>query len=163
MSNGNQAPDAGLAYLKTLTLEHVKMAPATGREATDEFLNGEGDALLVAESGAIDAEIHNQSLMHVTPSRTIKVANLVAVIKDGPHVDAATRLKDYVYTPEAQRLWARARLRPPIPRSRPSPPPSFRCPRSSGPSTIWAAGPPPTPGSSTARTAPSQRSHPVTA
>jgi sulfate/thiosulfate-binding protein len=112
MSNGNQDPAAGQAFVRTLILEHIKIAPSTGREATDAFLNGSGDVLLTPESSAIDAERRSSSVLHVAPSQTLKVDNLVAVVNKGPHVQEATALKDYLYTPEAQRLWARAGFRP---------------------------------------------------
>ncbi|MCV7225709.1 sulfate ABC transporter substrate-binding protein [Mycolicibacterium komossense] len=112
ISNGGQDPAAGQEFLRALVLEHVKIAPSTARQATDAFLQGEGDVLITAESGAIDAERHSQAVIHVTPPQTMAADNLVAIIKDGPHVDAATRLNDYLYTPDAQRLWARAGFRP---------------------------------------------------
>ncbi len=111
-SGGNQDPDGGLNFLKTLVLEHIKIAPATAREATDAFLQGKGDVLIVPESTAIDAERRDTSLTHIVPPQTMKADNMIAVIKDGPHIEAATHLRDFLYTPDAQRLWARAGFRP---------------------------------------------------
>jgi sulfate/thiosulfate transport system substrate-binding protein len=95
MSNGSQDPTAGQAFVRALILEHIKIAPSTVREATDAFVNGKGDVLLTAESSAIDAERRDPSLLHVTPPQTLD--NLVAVVNNGPHVQEATALKDYLY------------------------------------------------------------------
>jgi sulfate/thiosulfate transport system substrate-binding protein len=112
MSKGNQVPAVGEAYLRALILEHIKNAPATGTAATDAFLGGTGDVLLTSESAAADAERKSSSVQHVTPPQTLKVDNLVAVLSGSPHVKEATALRDYLFTPEAQRLWARAGYRP---------------------------------------------------
>jgi sulfate transport system substrate-binding protein len=112
MSNGNMDPAAGLNFLRTLILEHVKSAPSTGHEATQNFAHGTGDVLITLESNALGAERRGEPVEHITPPQTIRVDNVVAVISGGPHVDAATKLNDYLYTVEAQRLWARAGYRP---------------------------------------------------
>ena len=92
-----------------LALDVGNTQTVAGLTATDAFLNGSGDVLLTSESSAIDAERKDSSLVHITPPQTLMVDNLVAVVNNGPHVQEATALKDYLYTPEAQRLWARVR------------------------------------------------------
>ncbi|WP_264066504.1 extracellular solute-binding protein [Mycolicibacterium komossense] len=113
MSNGGQDPAAGMAFLNALVLEHIKGAgPGTGREAADNFANGAGDVLLTTEANALELERAGKSVEHVIPPQTLRVDNVVAVVEDGPHVDAASRLNDFLYTADAQRLWARAGFRP---------------------------------------------------
>jgi sulfate/thiosulfate transport system substrate-binding protein len=112
MSNGNQDSAAGQAFVRALILEHVKIAPPTGSAASDAFLGGSGDVLLTSESSAIDAERKDSSLVHITPPQTLQVDDLVAVVDNSPHVKEATALRDYLFTPQAQRLWARAGFRP---------------------------------------------------
>lgn len=111
-SHGNQDPAAGLAFVDSLVLEHVKAAPANGIQATNAFTQGTGDVLITSESNAIDAQRKGEKIDYITPPQTLKVDNVVAVTSGGPHVDAATKLRDYVYTAGAQRLWARAGFRP---------------------------------------------------
>ncbi len=113
MSNGGQDPAAGMAYLNALVLEHIQGGgPGTGHEASDAFVNGSGDVLLTSEANAIELQREGKPVEHITPPRTLRVDNVVAVMKDAQHADAATRLSDYLYTPDAQRLWARAGFRP---------------------------------------------------
>ncbi|HEV7194883.1 MAG TPA: sulfate ABC transporter substrate-binding protein, partial [Pedococcus sp.] len=111
-SNGGKDPQAGLAYLTKLITAHVKVQPKSGREATETFLQGTGDALISYENEALFAERSGDPVQHVTPSQTIKIENPVAVLKNSANPAKAKAFYDYLVTPQAQRLWAQAGFRP---------------------------------------------------
>ncbi|MCL2534401.1 MAG: sulfate ABC transporter substrate-binding protein [Nocardiaceae bacterium] len=111
-SDGGKNPQAGLDYLDKLVGEHVKVQPKSGREATEAFLQGTGDVLLSYENEALFTERNGDPVEHVTPPVTFKIENPAAVIKNSPNIAQATAFRDYLYTTEAQRLWAEAGFRP---------------------------------------------------
>ncbi|MDV7244351.1 MULTISPECIES: sulfate ABC transporter substrate-binding protein [Rhodococcus] len=111
-SNGGQDPNAGLAYITSLVNDHVKIQPKSGREASEAFLQGTGDVLLSYENEALFMESNGDPVEHVTPPTTFKIENPVAVLSNSKHLDKANAFKDFLYTPEGQKLWAEAGFRP---------------------------------------------------
>lgn len=116
-SDGGKDPQAGLDYVSKLVSEHIKTRPGSGREAADVFLQGTGDVLLSYENEAINierkgAEKGDVAVEHVNPPQTFKIENPVAVVSTGTHVDKATALKNFLFTPEGQKIWAEAGFRP---------------------------------------------------
>lgn len=111
-SNGGQDPQAGLDFVNKLVTEHVKTRPGSGREATDVFLQGTGDVLISYENEAINVERQGKPVEHVNPPQTFKIENPVAVVTTSAHQDKATALKNFLFTPEGQKIWAEAGFRP---------------------------------------------------
>jgi sulfate transport system substrate-binding protein len=111
-SNGGANSQAGLDYVSRLVGEHVKIQPKSGREATEAFLQGTGDALLSYENEALFIERNGDPVEHVTPAQTFKIENPAAVLKTSKNLEKATAFNDYLYTGEAQRLLAEAGFRP---------------------------------------------------
>jgi sulfate transport system substrate-binding protein len=111
-SAGGTDPQAGLDYVSKLVAEHVKIQPKSGREATEAFLQGTGDALLSYENEALFIERHGDPVEHVTPAQTFKIENPAAVLKTSKSLEKAEAFNDYLYTPEAQRLLVEAGFRP---------------------------------------------------
>lgn len=116
-SNGGQDQQAGLDFVKSLVSDHVKTRPGSGREATDVFLQGSGDVLISYENEAINierkgAEKGDVAVEHVNPPQTFKIENPVAVVTAGSHLDKATALKNFLFTPQGQKIWAEAGFRP---------------------------------------------------
>jgi sulfate transport system substrate-binding protein len=111
-SNGGQNPQAGLDFVTKLVTEHVKTRPGSGREATDVFLQGAGDVLISYENEAINSERQRKPVEHINPPQTFKIENPVAVVTSSAHLDKATALKNFLYTPEGQKIWAQAGFRP---------------------------------------------------
>jgi sulfate transport system substrate-binding protein len=111
-SKGGQDPEAGLAYLSKLIGDHVKVQPKSGREATETFNQGTGDALLTYENEALFDERNGDPVEHVTPDVTFKIENPVAVVNTSKHKAQAQAFVDFLYTPEGQRAWAQAGFRP---------------------------------------------------
>ena len=111
-SAGGKNTGAGLAYVASLVQDHVKTQPKSGREATETFLQGSGDALLSYENEALFIERGGDPVEHVTPPQTFKIENPVAVLAKSPNAVKAKAFNDFLYTPQAQRLWAEAGFRP---------------------------------------------------
>jgi sulfate transport system substrate-binding protein len=111
-SDGGTHQQAGLDYVGALVGEHVKTQPKSGREATEAFLQGTGDALLSYENEALFIERNGDPVEHVTPPQTFKIENPAAVLKTSRNLDKAKAFNDYLYTAEAQRLLAEAGFRP---------------------------------------------------
>ncbi|BBY04783.1 sulfate ABC transporter substrate-binding protein [Mycobacterium noviomagense] len=111
-SAGGRNVQAGLDFVNKLVSEHVKLRPASGREATDVFVQGSGDVLISYENEAIATERQGKPVEHVNPSQTFKIENPLAVVTTTSHLDTATVFKNFQYTAQAQRLWAQAGFRP---------------------------------------------------
>nr|WP_246344830.1 sulfate ABC transporter substrate-binding protein [Conexibacter arvalis] len=111
-SEGGRDPQAGLDYLQKLIGEHIRVQPRSGREATETFLQGTGDVLLSYENEAYFIEEQGEEVEHINPAVTFKIENPVAVVNRTKFPDETQAFVDYLYTPEAQRLWAEAGFRP---------------------------------------------------
>jgi sulfate transport system substrate-binding protein len=111
-SDGGKNKAAGLAFIDKLVTEHVKVQPKSGREATETFLQGTGDVLLSYENEALFAERNGDPVEHVTPPQTFKIENPTAVIKTSKNLATAEAFNDFLFTSQAQRLWAEAGFRP---------------------------------------------------
>jgi sulfate transport system substrate-binding protein len=111
-SDGGKNKAAGLAFIDKLVTEHVKVQPKSGREATETFLQGTGDVLLSYENEALFAERNGDPVEHVTPPQTFKIENPTAVIKTSKNLATAKAFNDFLFTSQAQRLWAEAGFRP---------------------------------------------------
>jgi sulfate/thiosulfate transport system substrate-binding protein len=111
-SEGGKDTAAGIDFVKQLVTQHVKTRPGSGREATDVFLQGTGDVLISYENEAINTERLGKPVEHVNPPQTFKIENPVAVVSSSAHLDKATALKNFLYTPDGQKAWAQAGFRP---------------------------------------------------
>ena len=111
-SDGGTNKAAGLAYIKSLVSQHVKIQPKSGREATEAFLQGSGDVLLGYENEALFIEKNGDPVQHVTPPSTFKIENPAAVLKGSKNLAKATAFNDFLYTAEGQKLLAEAGFRP---------------------------------------------------
>jgi sulfate/thiosulfate-binding protein len=99
----------GLAFVKQL-LEHAAVQPASARDATAAFTGGKGDVLISYENEAIAAQNAGEDVEYVTPDDTILIETPISVTSDAP--STAQDFVDYLYTPDAQQLWADAGYRP---------------------------------------------------
>ena len=68
--------------------------------------------LLSYENEAIFAQQNGQDIDYVVPDQTILIENPVAITTDSANPTAAKALLDYVYTPEAQKIFADNGYRP---------------------------------------------------
>lgn len=111
-SEGGTNPEAGLAYVNQLVTEHVKLQPKSGREATEAFLQGSGDALLSYENEALFLERKGDPVEHVTPPATFRIDNPAAVLKNSPNKATAEEFLNFVHSPLGQEILAQTGFRP---------------------------------------------------
>jgi sulfate transport system substrate-binding protein len=99
----------GADFLHEL-FRHVSVQDKSARESLQTFTGGKGDVLLAYENEAILARAKGEELDYVIPEQTILIENPVAVTKDAPR--SARAFLDYIRSPEAQRVFAKAGYRP---------------------------------------------------
>jgi sulfate/thiosulfate-binding protein len=120
-SDGGRNVDAGLAYVQELVRDHIVVNPKSGREATAAFQQGQGDVLISYENEAIFLDRQNatapptQRIEYVTPPRTFKIENPVAVVNTSEIRPQAERFVAFLFSNEGQQLWAEAGFRPVVP------------------------------------------------
>jgi sulfate transport system substrate-binding protein len=101
--------DEGLQFLADL-LENVSVQDESARDSLGTFLGGKGDVLLAYENEAIAAQHAGEDIEYTIPDSTILIETPIAVLEDA---DSATQdFVDYLYTDEAQQLWADNGYRP---------------------------------------------------
>jgi len=101
-----------IAYLTTLYKKHVVAQPSSAREALQTFLAGKGDVLLSYENEAILANQKGQSVNYVAPKATILIENSIAVTTITKHGAEANAFVKFLYTAQAQTLFAQTGYRP---------------------------------------------------
>jgi len=103
--------------LSTKVIKNAPVLPRDAREASDAFFKqGQGDALINYENEMILAKQNGQNVPYVVPDVNISIDNPIAVVdknvdKHGTREVAEAFVK-YLYTPEAQREFAKAGFRP---------------------------------------------------
>lgn len=102
--------EAGATQYLNELYDNVVAQEKSGREATSTFQAGRGDVLLTYENEAIAAKAKGVELDYVVPSETMRIEAPAAITEKAPQ--AASAFLDFLYTPEAQRLWAKAGFRP---------------------------------------------------
>jgi sulfate/thiosulfate transport system substrate-binding protein len=96
-------------YLKQLLSNTVVQAPSAADSMT-AFTQGKGDVALAYENEAIAAQKAGEDVDYVIPDDTILIQTPMATT-----MDASTQSQDFVkwlYTPEAQQIWADNGYRP---------------------------------------------------
>src|SRR3954449_11256673 len=99
------------AYLKSL-FDNVAVQDKSGRDALTTFTGGKGDVLLSYENEAIAAQQAGEDVDYTIPPQTILIENPIAVTKEGSGKEAANAFVKYLYTPEAQGIFASKGYRP---------------------------------------------------
>lgn len=112
-SNKGADQAAGLAYLDSL-LKNVPVQDDSGRKSLQTFTGGKGDAILTYENEAIFAQQNNQEIDYTVPDSTILIENPVAVTKNSAHPKEAAAFLKYLYSVEAQTIFAKNGYRPSI-------------------------------------------------
>lgn len=104
-----KSPAQALNYLKQL-LGNTSVQPASASDALATFTQGKGDVLLSYESAAITAKRAGEDVDYVIPKDTIQIQTPIATTQGAP-----TQAHDFVnwlFTPQAQQIWAKAGYRP---------------------------------------------------
>jgi sulfate/thiosulfate transport system substrate-binding protein len=107
-----KTPKQAIAYLTELFKKHVVAQPSSAREALQTFLAGKGDVLLSYENEAILAKNKGQSVNWVAPKATILIENPIAVTSTTKHATEAKAFVRFLYTAQAQSLFAETGYRP---------------------------------------------------
>ena len=107
-----KSDEEAIAYLRELFLEHVPVQDKSAREALQTFSGGKGDVMLAYENEAIFAQQAGEELEYVVPAETILIENPAAVVSTSESPEAAQAFLDYLYTPEAQAVFASKGYRP---------------------------------------------------
>jgi sulfate/thiosulfate transport system substrate-binding protein len=106
-----RSPEEARQYLTDL-FEHVPVLDKSARESLQTFASGKGDVLLGYENEAILARQSGEELDYVVPDETILIENPVAVVNESRNIETARAFVDFLYTPEAQRIFADKGYRP---------------------------------------------------
>jgi sulfate transport system substrate-binding protein len=98
-------------YLTKL-FDHVPVLDKSARDALQTFTSGKGDVLLSYENEAILAQQEGEDIDYIVPDQTIKIENPVATVSESEHLDKAGAFVKFLYTPEAQGIFASKGYRP---------------------------------------------------
>jgi sulfate/thiosulfate-binding protein len=102
-------------YLGKLAARVAVWDPSA-RDALNTFLQaGQGDVLIGYENEAIFAQQAGQPLEYVVPDDTLLIENAISTTLVGDAPDQARAFVDFLYTPEAQAVYARHGFRPILP------------------------------------------------
>ena len=104
--------EEAIQYLRDLFLNNVPVQDKSARESLQTFAGGKGDVLLAYENEAIFAQQAGEELEYVVPAETILIENPIAVVNTSESAEAAQAFIDYLYTPEAQAVFASKGYRP---------------------------------------------------
>jgi sulfate/thiosulfate-binding protein len=91
--------------------KNVVVQDKSARDALTTFTGGKGDVMLAYENEAIAAQQAGEKLDYVIPDQTILIQNPIAVTKDA-NKDKADAFVKFLYTPEAQGIFASKGYRP---------------------------------------------------
>jgi sulfate/thiosulfate transport system substrate-binding protein len=95
--------------------KHVIAQPSSAREGLTTFLSGRGDVFLAYENEAIFAQKKGQSVQFVIPKATILIENPIAVTSSSSHKQQANAFVKFLYTTQAQKIFAQNGYRPVVP------------------------------------------------
>jgi sulfate/thiosulfate transport system substrate-binding protein len=128
LENG-KSPEQAEAYIAEL-FEHVPVLDKSARESLQTFSSGKGDVLLGYENEAILAQASGEELDYIVPDETILIENPLAVVNESENLETAEAFVDFLYTPEAQQIFADTGYRPVVdgvesPHDFPDPPKLF--------------------------------------
>ena len=107
--HAGKTPDQAKQYLNEL-FHHVPVQDDKASAALQTFTNGKGDVLLSYENEAILAQKSGADVDYVVPDSTILIQTPVATTDKGG--SAAQTFEKWLYTPEAQTIFAQAGYRP---------------------------------------------------
>jgi sulfate transport system substrate-binding protein len=100
-------------YLKQL-IANTSVMDRSAREALTTFAAGQGDVLIAYENEAVFAQQAGQPLEYIIPDATLLIENPVTVALTGDAVEPAQLFVDFLYTPEAQRVFGEKGYRPEV-------------------------------------------------
>jgi sulfate/thiosulfate transport system substrate-binding protein len=106
-----KSPQEAKDYVARL-FEHVPVLDKSARESLQTFSSGKGDVLLGYENEAILAQQEGEELDYIVPDQTILIENPVATVNESKDPETAKAFVDFLYTPEAQKIFVGKGYRP---------------------------------------------------
>jgi sulfate/thiosulfate-binding protein len=106
-----RSPQEAEQYLSEL-FENVPVLDKSARESLQTFSSGKGDVLLGYENEAILAQQKGEDIDYIVPDQTILIENPVAATSEAKDPKLAQAFVNFLYTPEAQKIFASKGYRP---------------------------------------------------
>jgi sulfate transport system substrate-binding protein len=106
-----KSPEEAKQYVADL-FENVPVLDKSARESLQTFSSGKGDVLLGYENEAILAQANGEELDYIVPDQTLLIENPVAVVNESDTRELAQSFVDFLYTPDAQKLFVETGYRP---------------------------------------------------
>jgi sulfate/thiosulfate transport system substrate-binding protein len=106
-----KSPQEAKQYIADL-FENVSVLDKSARESLATFSSGKGDVLLGYENEAILAQQKGEDLDYIVPDQTILIENPVAATSEAKDPELAQSFVDFLYTPEAQKIFVGKGYRP---------------------------------------------------
>src|SRR4029079_1144052 len=106
-----KSPEEAQQYIADL-FKHVSVLDKSARESLATFSSGKGDVLLGYENEAILAKSQGEDIAYIVPDQTILIENPVAATSNAKDPKLAQAFVDFLYTPEAQAIFADKGYRP---------------------------------------------------
>jgi sulfate transport system substrate-binding protein len=104
-----------IGYLNQLFAKHVVAQDSSARQSLQTFLSGKGDVALTYENEAITAQQKGEKVDYVIPKQTILIQNPTAVTSDSKNPKTAAAFRNWLWTPQAQKVFASKGYRPVLP------------------------------------------------
>jgi len=108
LENG-ASEDEALEFVKGM-LENTVVQDASARDSLNTFIGGQGDVAISYENEVLGAQQAGEEMDLVVPDDTIKIETIAVVPEDGSAEGQA--FLDFLFTEEAQRIWAENGYRP---------------------------------------------------
>jgi sulfate/thiosulfate-binding protein len=106
-----KSPEEAQRYLAEL-FKNVPVLDKSARESLQTFSSGKGDVLLGYENEAILAQQKGEELDYIVPDQTLLIENPVAATSEAKDPELAQSFVDFLYTPEAQKIFVGKGYRP---------------------------------------------------
>jgi len=110
--DAGKTEEEAIEFLNQLAARVVVWDPSA-RDALNTFLQaGQGDVLIGYENEAIFAQQQGQELQYIVPESTLLIENAISTTTVGDAPEPAGAFVEWLYTPEAQRIFGQHGFRP---------------------------------------------------
>ena len=107
--NNGASEEEALEFVKQV-LENTVVQDASARDSLNTFVGGQGDVIISYENEVIGARNAGEEIELIVPDDTIRI-DTIAVVPEGAD-ETSQAFLDFLFTEEAQRLWAENGYRP---------------------------------------------------
>src|SRR5205823_5524256 len=109
----HKTPKQAVSYLGQL-FKHNVSQDTSGRNALNTFLSGKGDVLIDYESDAKLAQSQGKPVFYLIPKATLQIETPLAAVNSSSKAEAQ-KFVGWLYTPQAQTIWAQNGFRSVVP------------------------------------------------